>query len=139
MKALSIRQPWAWAILHASKRIENRVWRCDYRGTLLIHAAKGCTRREYIQALAWMATRGVFVGSAPHLADMPRGALVGIADVCGCVDTSPSPWFIGPYGIELANVRAFVEPIPYRGQLGLFDVPDELVRKAIEEAQEVTP
>ena len=29
MKALSIRQPWAWAILHAGKDIENRDWRTD--------------------------------------------------------------------------------------------------------------
>lgn len=39
--ALSIRQPWAWAILHAGKRIENREWRggCSYRGPVLIHAS----------------------------------------------------------------------------------------------------
>jgi hypothetical protein len=42
MKALSFTQPWLWAILHGGKRIENRVaWKgCDYRGPILLHAAK---------------------------------------------------------------------------------------------------
>lgn len=40
--ALSLRQPWAFAVLHLGKRIENRTsWRsCKYRGPIWIHAAK---------------------------------------------------------------------------------------------------
>jgi hypothetical protein len=45
--ALSIRQPWAWLILHAGKDIENRDWPTKYRGPFLIHASKGMTRDEY--------------------------------------------------------------------------------------------
>lgn len=38
--ALSIRQPWAWAILYARKRLENRSWpSCSYRGPIWIHAS----------------------------------------------------------------------------------------------------
>ena len=37
-RALSIRQPWAWLILNGYKDLENRTWRTDYRGPLLIHA-----------------------------------------------------------------------------------------------------
>lgn len=38
--ALSIRQPWAWAICNAGKTIENRAWRsCKYRGPVWIHAS----------------------------------------------------------------------------------------------------
>ena len=39
MKALSIRQPWAWLILHGGKDIENRTWATKLRGRVLIHAA----------------------------------------------------------------------------------------------------
>lgn len=40
MKALSIRQPWAHAILHLGKRVENRDWSgCSYRGPVLLHAS----------------------------------------------------------------------------------------------------
>ncbi len=45
MKALSLRQPWAWAILHAGKRIENRDWGTAYRGPLLLHASKSVGSR----------------------------------------------------------------------------------------------
>jgi ASCH domain len=37
MKALSVRQPWAWAIISALKDIENRGWPIHYRGDILIH------------------------------------------------------------------------------------------------------
>ena len=34
MKALSIRQPWAWAIINAGKDIENRQWPTKFRGSI---------------------------------------------------------------------------------------------------------
>jgi hypothetical protein len=40
MKALSIIMPWPWLIFHYGKDVENRNWKTDYRGTLLIHASK---------------------------------------------------------------------------------------------------
>lgn len=47
MKALSLRQPWAAAVMHLGKRIENRRWNTSFRGEFLIHAAKGMTEREW--------------------------------------------------------------------------------------------
>ena len=41
MKALSIKQPWAWLIVNGYKDIENRTWKTNYRGTFLVHASKG--------------------------------------------------------------------------------------------------
>ena len=40
------------------------------------------------------------------------------------------PWFEGPYGFVLANAVMYNKPIPYKGRLGFFDVPDEIVRPA---------
>lgn len=51
MKALSIRQPWAWLIVHGGKDIENRSWHTKFRGRFLVHAAKGMTSNEFTQAL----------------------------------------------------------------------------------------
>ena len=39
MKALSVRAPWWWAILHG-KPVENRDWQTNYRGEVLLHASK---------------------------------------------------------------------------------------------------
>lgn len=39
MKALSVKQPWAWAIMRAGKTIENRPRRTHLRETIAIHAS----------------------------------------------------------------------------------------------------
>jgi len=100
VKALSIRQPWAWAILHAGKRVENRDWKHPptYRGPLLIHAAKGCTMDEYENAIYGMENHALiridetskgaaFVPLVPRLADLRRGGIVGRASLIDVVRT----------------------------------------------------
>ena len=46
--ALSVRQPWAWALLHGGKTIENRTWRRHYRGRIWIHAS-GRENRDAVE------------------------------------------------------------------------------------------
>ena len=50
------------------------------------------------------------------------GAIIGEVDITNCVDKSDSPWFVGKYGLVLANPVLYDKPIPYRGQLGFFEV-----------------
>ena len=38
--ALSVRQPWAWALLYGGKTIENRTWPTRHRGRIWIHASE---------------------------------------------------------------------------------------------------
>lgn len=121
MKALSIRQPWAWLILHAGKDIENRDWETRFRGRVLIHAGKGMTRAEY----HWAAVTAADV--VPHIQLPPfeqleRGGIVGSIEIVGCVEDSESPWFFGDYGFVLRDPQ----PLPFRplkGALGFFEVP----------------
>jgi hypothetical protein len=128
MKALSIRQPWAWLILHAGKDIENRNWRprhpgLRFRGTCLLHT--GIALQPISDELrAWVKrTAGV---DLPPSGELPRGGIVGQVDVIDVVPTSSSPWFEGPCGLVLANPR----PLPFRackGMLGFFlPLPPEL-------------
>lgn len=122
--AISVRQPWAWAIIHAGKNIENRGpvalrhmgLSKDSRMALAIHAAQGMTRDEYEDARDFMASIGVV---CPAPADLVRGAIIGEVRVEGVVTKSASPWFFGPRGIVMAEARA-VEPIRCAGALGLF-------------------
>ena len=76
MKALSIRQPWAWLIIHAGKDVENRTWCTNYRGRFLVHAAKGMTQREYQDAKQFAALNGVH--NLPEFDELPRGGIVGV-------------------------------------------------------------
>lgn len=124
MIALSIRQPWASLILKAGKDIENRCWPTKYRGRILIHAAKGCTRDELDDALDF-AELACGVRYTVDLKTIPRGGIVGSVEIVDCVKHSASRWFIGDYGFVLRDPR----PLPFRpwkGQLGFFGVPDEM-------------
>lgn len=143
MKALSIRAPWWWYILHGGKDIENRGWPTRFRGPVLVHASKTIVRQELKDDLSAADDILGYTGHGVPLHDWRaihhgellnprwRGAIVGTVDIVDCVRCSESHWFFGPIGFVLANPVAFNEPIPFKGALGLFDVPDDLVRNAV--------
>lgn len=127
MKALSIRQPWAWLILHAGKDIENRTWSTRLRGRVLIHAAQGMTRKEYDEVVEaiWVTTRcnGAL---PPEYEQLQRGGIIGSVEIVDCVPASDSPWFFGPYGFKLANPQP-LPFVPMKGKLGFFEVDESLL------------
>ncbi|MFN7178353.1 hypothetical protein [Hyphomonas sp.] len=139
--SLSVRQPWAWALIHGGKVVENRgrvpagSWRLVGR-RVFIHAAKGMTRAEYEDACRFMQSIGV---DCPRPDQLPRGGVIGtmrlaaiISDVEspvgtvvlageeGADDIGHSSWFFGPYGLVMEAPLAIV-PMPGPGQLGWFD------------------
>lgn len=125
MKALSLRPPWAWAVMNAGKRIENRSWKTRHRGGLLIHASSKCTSEDWDSA-ACLVSR-VAGMSLPHKRDLPQGVIVGVATLGDVVTASESPWFTGPYGFELYDVEDFASPVEHPGSLGLFEVRESVV------------
>lgn len=124
---LSIRQPWAWAIIHAGKDVENRTWWTRHRGPIFIHAGVSFdgSKADALQTVKFWAYRaGV---SAPASIDgIPRGGIVGMAEIVDCVTKMDSEWFCGPFGFVLRNARP-LPLIPCKGQLGFFDAPPEAV------------
>jgi hypothetical protein len=120
LPVLSIRQPWAWLIVHGGKDIENRSWPTKFRGLFLIHAGKGCTRQEYADAGAFAWCNDV---APPPLADLQRGGIVGVAEIVDCVSDSDSDWFVGDYGLVLRNAQP-LDFLPCAGALGFFRLPN---------------
>jgi len=51
MQAILVRPPWAWAILHANKDVENRTWKTNMRGLIAIHASQTMNRSYYEAAV----------------------------------------------------------------------------------------
>lgn len=120
--AISVRQPWAWAIIHAGKDIENRSrgavrWMRPLRGRRAIHAAKGMTREEYEDARDFMASIGV---TCPPALALKRGGIIGAVTVAGMVTESDSRWFFGPCGLALREPEP-CDFIPASGALGYFE------------------
>jgi len=132
--ALSIRQPFAWAIFHAGMDIVNRDWPTTHRGRILIHAAQIGRQEDYNAFLEacrdpghWLCGAITDVGGLPPREILPRGGIIGEADLVDCVTEHQSPWFKGPYGFVLGSVRA----LPFRqcdGSMRFFDVDEELLR-----------
>ena len=128
MKALSIHQPWAWAILHAGKNVENRGWSTRYRGPLLIHASKTRSSYDREAQIDWEKVYGV---ALPPWDELMFGALVGVVELVDCLPVSQvtaSPWVEGPVCWVMSNPRAFTSPVPLRGAQGLFEVEDDTIR-----------
>ncbi len=127
MKALSIQQPWAWAIFNG-KPVENRTWSTLYRGPLLIHAGKKFDDAGF----AWIAMNhkrlAISLDNIPNLEFFKRGGFLGIVDLVDCVMRHDSPWFFGPRGLVFKNPRLLDQFITFPGRLGIFEVPEGTVK-----------
>src|SRR4051812_3331538 len=116
MKALSIRQPWAYLITHGLKPVENRTWTTKVRGEILIHASKSFDKA----GCKWVRESfPEIVLPLPH--EFERGGIVGVANLYAVATASSSPWFSGPFGFCFDKAK----PLPFQpvaGRLGFFEV-----------------
>ena len=121
---LSVRQPWAWAIVHGGKDVENRSWRSNYRGPLLIHAARFQEDDDVYDVCRLVAkTRKLPAHRAlgHYRVRLQLGCVIGVVDMVDCVEDHPSPWFRGRYGFVFRSPRG-VDPWRLRGRPGIFQV-----------------
>ena len=122
LSALSIRQPWAWLIIHGGKDIENRTWADRRHETIAIHASKTCPDEDYDQARYSVSKFNLELAKQiPPREELQFGGIIGTAFMNGCVRISISPWFTGPIGFRLSNPKP-VPFIPIVGRMGFFKV-----------------
>lgn len=150
MPALTVRQPWEWAIFHG-KTIENRSQNFHYRGPLAIHAGRalcrrGCSDPRVIESMIehspGIRTETADLLRAHGLNDLDVGS-AGYGAIIGVVDLHPDngrccrPWgesAVPSDGIQgrrihhlvLDNPVALPVPYPCRGALGLWSTPTDL-------------
>lgn len=119
MKALSIKQPWAWLIVNGPKPVENRNWKTDQRGTVLIHAGKSFDMPGYDWLMMNLKRLGIDGLPEPNAYEF--GGIVGQVVIVDCVQHHRSPWFQGPNAFVFKDAK----PLPFhacRGSLKFFDV-----------------
>ncbi len=131
-KFLSVHQPLAWAICVGEKTVENKPRKTSHRGLLLIHASKSTDGLGRLKKLkSWGAFKDY----------LPLGAIVGAAELYDVVEFDRSlednPHANGPICYLLRNPKWFEEPIPCTGQLGIVNLPEELIPQV--EAQLAQP
>ena len=145
MKVLSILQPYASLVVHGYKKIETRSWNTKYRGELLIHASvskKSMSLMDNYEFERHIHHNGKIV--------FPFGAIIGKVNLVAVEPTEvlhftdsisdgyKTEWTIqeefggaselafGDYspnrfGWLLSNPILFNEPIPCKGQLGIWN------------------
>lgn len=126
MKAITIKQPWASLIVHGIKDIENRTWRTNFRGRVLIHAA--CSHgRKFSVNLTDAQTKAAFATIAKDTmsGSLSFGAIIGSVKIIDCVQNHPSIWAEkGVYNWVLANPIFYERPIEnVKGKLSFWDYP----------------
>lgn len=119
MKALSVRQPWAYQILHGEKKIEYRSWATDYRGPILICTSKTWDDEDMVKPDVQTVRTKYPMGVAFCVVD-----LVGIESRVEYDDWDGKNRLACDW--HLANPRP-VKQFPVKGKLHLFDVPDEMI------------
>lgn len=121
-QAITVRQPWAWAIMHAGKDLENRTRRLCAPGWYFLHAGKNPGISEY-ERVAYIIKRDAGV-DVPSCIDaqahkIPYGGVIAAMKFGEWVEQSPSRWFIGPKAVQIEAVV----PLPFqpgRGAQGVF-------------------
>jgi hypothetical protein len=117
VRMLTVKQPWAWAIIHAGKDVENRGRFCAYRGQLLIHAGQSVDPA----GVGYLEQRGIEI---PPEA-LEGGRIVGSVQVTGCTPASPSPWARpGAWHVQLADPEPATQAVTARGQLAMVNPPE---------------
>jgi len=106
-RALSLRQPWAWLVVNGLKDVENRSWRTNHRGPLLIHASRTIEKqavdnmRPYCQAKL-----GINLDE-----QLLTGGIIGVVEVTDCLRKHLSTWYVaGNWAWVLKNPRR----LPFR-------------------------
>lgn len=155
MKGITIRQPWASAILAGLKRYENRSWvprqlREGRPCWLALHAGRLDPALDQVVGAQEVPESVVGeIGGAgwakpvrhwdlvrehwptmPPRDRLPTGSVVGAVEFVGwsrVENLAPDPWATGPMCWEVGRTVVLSTPMPMRGALGLFDVPDAVV------------
>ena len=145
MKALSIRQPYAGLIVAGIKNIENRSWAPKQPvGRLAICSSQAPDVNRWWETMRTKCKR-LHVPFPEDLC-MVNGAVLGVVDfnyfVCKTADGllgTDHPtieveqvtewWNPDSFGFILEHPRVLEEPIPIRGQLDLFDLPEDVVEE----------
>lgn len=162
-KAITIQQPYAYAVAVGAKRIENRPRPSWVRGTLAVHAgmtwhAGGARDPRILELLRdhlwqWEIDNAT-IDPTRHRDLFPFGAVVGTVDLTGCHEhpdppdaMCAEPWAdrmyrsplrqrtVRAWHLELWGARRLAEPVPVKGAQSVpWPMPADVARLVTERA-----
>ena len=122
MKCLSICQPFAELIIQNKKTIELRTWNTSFRGEFLVHAPIKIRKEECRKLkMEQKFTTGAIIGKA-ELCYVKKYESLKEIQADENKHFSSKTFHEKTLGFILKNAKSFRVPIPWKGQLGFFDV-----------------
>lgn len=141
-RALSLWQPHAQAVALGIKPYETRRWPTNYRGPLVIHAAKKVFKhQDYPASYFAEACKHLKDAECPHYA-LRYGEALAIVDLVDCIPTErlgsmqPGHSFWGDFApgrfaFKLENVRRVWPPVRATGRQGFFSITIPATNEAV--------
>ena len=146
MKAITVWQPWAQLLAEGKKHDETRSWRTNYRGEILIHAAKsdhsGILLHIPMNELKYFQEAGV----TSRIDKLPTGAIIGKAILTDCklidqayhdfikelcpAEFAYGDFTVGRYAWRMEKPKLFKNPIPVSGKQGLWNWDPVFIKHA---------
>ena len=127
MKAFTVYQPYAYAIIAGLKQYETRPRRTHIRGRVAVHAAKG--NPKFVTLAVDMAL--------PDTMKLHYGAVLGTVEIADCVpveeivhtlserEKALGDYSSGRFAWVLRNPVAFSTPVPAKGKQGWWNWDEE--------------
>jgi hypothetical protein len=134
MRAITVHRPWSFAIAYLGKGVENRTRRTNYRGEIAIHAGKVWSERGFAEIGRITGAPLTFWDSAET---REAQGIVAVATLADCHHADQCQRHVGgqlcsmwaeadAWHLALRSTITLDEPVPCRGALGLWTVPDDV-------------
>lgn len=140
MKAITIIQPWCWLLAAGVKQYETRSWQTNQRGLFVLHASKRTRASDEAFEDLFYEHEDLFTAQGVNGPDdLAYGSAIGTALLAQCHRTDDQVWRVtdierdlgdwspGRFAWEFSRAYLLPEPIPYRGQQGIWAFPDKLL------------
>lgn len=108
-----------------------RKWNTSFRGRLLIHAPWGIDKEACWRFDLYPIDMGCIVGSVEIIGTERLAAIRWQELASDHMEIGGRPYGEKTFAWFLNNAKRFESPIVFKGRLGLFSVPDELIQKAL--------
>lgn len=150
VKILTVHQPWAYLICMGINTVENRTWKTDYRGRILIHSSKNFNisklrERGGLRSILTEKQLECLNEYSPQ--DVLRrgrlliSAIIGSVEIIDCVKDDgidryyDDTWALPDhYHLILRRPVMFENPVlNVRGKLGLWNCPQKTFDEILEE------
>lgn len=147
MKTITIKQPWSSLVVEGIKDVENRTWKTNFRGRILVHA--GAKQIDSKDLFSMEKANEIPSDLLEDIEDcnLPTGAIIGSVEIVDCAINHPSIWAektinktywkngkhylekVKPiYNWVLANPIKFKNPIPMKGKLSFWESECEILK-----------